>query len=90
MTRERREIVFAGRVQGVGFRMTTHRAASGRDVAGWVRNEPDGTVRCVIEGEADVIDAFLEDLRARMAGHIDRERVERTAARGGFAGFEIR
>lgn len=90
MTAERREIVFAGRVQGVGFRMTARRAAAGHPVTGWVRNEPDGTVRCVVEGDAAAIDAFLDDLRDRMAGHIDRERGGRAAATGEFGGFEIR
>ena len=29
-------------------------------VAGWVRNEPDGSVRCVAEGEAAELDRFVQ------------------------------
>jgi acylphosphatase len=44
-----------GRVQGVCFRMDTRRAALGRNLTGWVRNLPNGSVDAVFEGaEADV------------------------------------
>jgi acylphosphatase len=39
----------------VFFRDTTRRRADQHGVAGWVRNNPDGTVEAVFEGdEADV------------------------------------
>ena len=37
-------IFYEGGVQGVGFRYTVKQIASGYDVAGWVRNLPDGRV----------------------------------------------
>ena len=40
----RRHIVFHGWVQGVGFRYTAKYQASARNVTGWVRNLPDGSV----------------------------------------------
>jgi hypothetical protein len=39
---ERREVLYEGNVQGVGFRFTTNRVAGRFDVAGYVRNLPDG------------------------------------------------
>ena len=57
--RKRCVISFRGRVQGVGFRMATSRAAEEFDVAGWVRNEPDGTVLCHVEGRASEIGHFI-------------------------------
>ncbi len=54
MTRSR--VVVRGRVQGVFFRASCAQEAAGHQVAGWVSNEPDGSVAAVFEGEpADVV-----------------------------------
>jgi acylphosphatase len=55
----RRRVVVHGHVQGVFFRDTTRRQATARDVAGWVRNNHDGTVEAVFEGEPEAIDAMV-------------------------------
>ena len=47
----RLEAVISGRVQMVSFRHYTQQKALELGVVGWVRNEPDGTVRTVAEGE---------------------------------------
>ena len=39
-----RQVYYTGRVQGVGFRYSTKRIASGYDVTGSVKNLPDGRV----------------------------------------------
>ncbi|MBT8462776.1 MAG: acylphosphatase [Gemmatimonadetes bacterium] len=76
----RREIVFRGRVQGVFFRATTQRIARGFDVTGWVRNEPDGSVRCVVEGAVPEVDRFLAAVQDAKRDNIDRiESVESPA-----------
>ena len=49
-----------GRVQGVGFRYFTLRAARERGLLGWVRNEPDGSVLCEVHGAADVVERFVD------------------------------
>ena len=51
--------VVSGRVQGVFFRDTCERIASGLGVSGWVRNQPDGTVEVVAEGERRAVDDLL-------------------------------
>jgi acylphosphatase len=51
--------VIRGHVQGVFFRDTTRRQATARDVAGWVRNNADGTVEAVFEGASDAVDAMV-------------------------------
>lgn len=48
-----------GHVQGVFFRDTTMRRAIERGVAGWVRNNPDGTVEAVFEGDPDAVEAMV-------------------------------
>jgi acylphosphatase len=47
--------VIHGRVQGVFFRDTVRRMAVARGVDGWVRNNDDGTVEAVFEGERETV-----------------------------------
>lgn len=55
----RAHFVFGGRVQGVGFRYAVQQAALSMQVAGWVRNEPDGRVTCELEGSSDAVERVL-------------------------------
>ena len=48
-----------GRVQGVFFRDTARRMAQSRNVSGWVRNTPEGTVEAVFEGEAEAVESMV-------------------------------
>lgn len=86
----RYDIRFTGRVQGVFFRATTERIAAEHAVEGWVRNEPDGSVRCVVEGEAAELDRFVAAIERAKRGNIDETRIDRDEATGEFTGFEIR
>lgn len=52
-----------GRVQGVGFRYWTQGEATQLGLAGWVRNEPDGSVRALLSGSDDGVAQMLERLR---------------------------
>ena len=90
MVLERREVVYRGRVQGVGFRYTVRELASRYQVAGYVRNLDDGRVQIEIEGEAAELDKFLADVAGRMADFIRAAAVDRRTGTGEFAGFEIR
>ncbi len=83
------DITFMGRVQGVGFRWTACRIAERFEIAGWVRNEADGTVRCVAQGEVSELDAFVEAVQEAMAGNITDTRTSHRAARGDLDGFTI-
>jgi acylphosphatase len=71
----RRRIVVHGRVQGVFFRDTTRRMARSRGVAGWVRNNADGTVEAVFEGEPEAVESLLRFAREGPRGAVV-ERVE--------------
>jgi len=52
-------IFVSGRVQGVFFRENTRKKAQKLEVAGWVRNLPDGRVEAVFEGEKDKIEELV-------------------------------
>jgi acylphosphatase len=59
----RRRVIVAGAVQGVFFRDATRRQAEAHAVAGWVRNNADGTVEAAFEGEADAVERLVEFAR---------------------------
>ena len=59
----RKRFVFNGRVQGVGFRYLTRRAADLIGVTGWVRNEADGSVTLEIQGTEEQVDGVMLALK---------------------------
>lgn len=90
MNRQRMQVLYAGRVQGVGFRYTARQVARGFEVTGAVRNLPDGRVELVAEGERDELEAFRAALRdSGLDGFIRQETVTWSEPRGGLAGFQI-
>jgi acylphosphatase len=59
-TKARAHVIISGRVQGVFFRMETKRAADEIGVVGWVKNQLDGTVEAVFEGDRDRVNAITD------------------------------
>ena len=88
--RERREVIYTGRVQGVGFRYTTRAIASRFDVTGDVMNLPDGRVQLVAEATKAELDAFVAEIVDTMCDHIDAVAQTTLPQSGGFDDFEIR
>ena len=82
------KVHYEGRVQGVGFRWAIQHAACGFDVAGSVKNLPDGRVELLAQGEET--DEFLEAIRSgSLAGHIAQERISPIPRMSGLRGFSI-
>ena len=81
-------LVFRGRVQGVGFRHTVAQLAASFPVAGTVENVPDGTVKMVVEGAKDAVEAFAEAVRLKMDRYIRGEDESWTEPTG-LHGFRI-
>ena len=76
-------MTISGNVQGVGFRYATIGRARSRDVAGWVRNNSDGTVGAVFEGQPESVDALVAWCRRGPPGaRVDDVRVEVEAPSG--------
>ena len=90
MTKTRYDVTFRGRVQGVNFRWTVCRVAGKFSVTGWVHNERDGSVRCVVEGEPDELEAFVAAVQEAMSGFIRDTEVNEAAAVGDLEGFGVR
>lgn len=49
-----------GRVQGIFFRATTKEQADKFNLAGFARNEPNGSVYIEAEGEEEKLDKFVK------------------------------
>lgn len=53
------DINITGRVQGVFFRSEAQNTAKELGISGWVKNEPDGSISMLAQGEEDSLNAFL-------------------------------
>jgi acylphosphatase len=85
-----RRFLVRGRVQGVGFRWFVEREAFLLQIAGWVRNNPDGTVEVLAQGTR----AQLAGLHSRLregprAARIDDVEVSEAQPVTGLTSFQI-
>lgn len=86
----RRRVVVQGLVQGVFFRDTVRRQAVGAGVAGWVRNNRDGSVEAVFEGHPEAVARLVDICRTGPRGaRVDRVDVSEDVPEG-LAGFSVR
>jgi len=84
------QVFYSGRVQGVGFRYTAKSIATGFELAGIIRNLPDGRVELLAEGFREELDGFRTAIRESGLGHFIRdEKVTWSDAENDFKGFEI-
>ena len=89
--KKRVHVFYAGRVQGVGFRMTAEETAHGFGVVGWVKNLRGGKVELVAEAEEETLQRFLEAIRhGPMKNFIMQEEISWSNASDTFNQFEIR
>ena len=84
------DVTVTGRVQGVSFRWYTEQQAARLGVAGWVRNEPDGSVAGHFEGEDDAVDALVEWCRSGPSMARVRNVAVRPAQAAGLSSFDVR
>jgi acylphosphatase len=86
----RRRLVVHGFVQGVFFRDTVRRRALLRGVSGWARNNREGTVEAVFEGEPEDVEALVALCHQGPRGaRVDRVDVFEEEPEG-VTGFSIR
>jgi acylphosphatase len=87
----RAELVVRGRVQGVFFRQSTRQTALGLGLTGWARNNPDGSVSVVFEGQRQQIDqAVAWCHQGPPAAAVTDVSVGWGDYSGEFTGFQIR
>ena len=88
---KRVHVFYAGRVQGVGFRITAEETARSLGVVGWVKNLRDGRVELVAEADQATLERFLEEIRSGpMKNFITQVEISWSSATETFDEFEIR
>jgi acylphosphatase len=90
MDRKAVDVVITGRVQGVFFRARTQEQAARLGVAGWVSNEPDGSVAGHFEGYPGDVDTLIDWCRSGPEyARVDNVRVTETEP-ADVPGFDVR
>ncbi len=86
-----KKILFSGHVQGVGFRYSAKRLASGFDVLGSVRNLEDGRVEMkVMSDDPDELEDFIEEiLQSDLGGFIKEHEITGIPPMEDVRGFVI-
>ena len=89
-TTEARRFVVRGRVQGVGFRWFVEREAHVLGIAGWVRNNADGSVEVLAMGSRDQLLGLRSRLRAGpRAARVDDVAESEIKPKDGLSSFRI-
>jgi acylphosphatase len=89
--RTRLHAIVEGRVQGVGYRAFAIRKAEDLGLTGWVRNNWDGSVEVVAEGDRAMLDRFVAALFVGPpSANVTRLTPEWQAATGEFNRFSAR
>lgn len=79
-----------GKVQGVWFRDSTCKIANKLNVAGWVKNMPDGTVYLEAEGEDNDLDALIKWIHVGSPhSHVDRVDLQWSEPTNTHSTFEV-
>jgi acylphosphatase len=87
---EARRFLVRGRVQGVGFRWFVEREAHILGVAGWVRNNHDGSVEVLAQGTRDQLSGLHSRLReGPRAARVDAVEAVEAEAVAGLSSFRI-
>jgi acylphosphatase len=87
----RSHVIVSGKVQGVCFRMETKRVAESYNVSGWVRNNRNGTVEAVFEGEKKDVTSVVEWCKKGPShSNVSRVDIAEENYTGEFRKFEIR
>jgi acylphosphatase len=85
-----RKYVVKGRVQRVGFRFFVEDAARRENVLGYVRNEHDGSVEIVAEGDADAMRRFEMAIRRGPSGaRVDHVQTTELEPSSRFTSFQV-
>jgi len=87
---EARRYLVRGRVQGVGFRWFVEREAHMLGIAGWVRNNHDGSVEVLAQGTRDQLLGLHSRLReGPRAARVDEVDVSDAKPVAGMTSFRI-
>jgi acylphosphatase len=90
MSKSRAKLIIKGMVQGVNFRYYTQREAQKRNLTGWVRNLPDGSVAALFEGDENEVESMIQWCRSGPpSAQVTEMIVQPEDYRGEFESFSI-
>ena len=89
MDQTAKHVLFRGHVQGVGFRYTARQIAQQYNVAGFVRNLPDGTVEMFLQGPDRDIDNCLREIQDSFTGYLRAMQVEEAVYTPRYTDFRV-
>lgn len=83
-------LTVGGHVQGVFYRASLKQQADLRQVRGWVRNLPDGSVAAVLQGSRDAVEAVIAWARVGpRRAVVESAVVEWSPVGTAFSSFEV-
>ena len=84
-------VTISGVVQGVGYRYFCCRRADQFGIGGWVKNQPDGSVQVLAQGDTESLEQFIIELRKGPSGALVHEvKVQFEETTTMFDTFEVR
>jgi acylphosphatase len=90
MAKARIKVHVEGVVQGVFYRHGTRQKAKELGVNGWVRNMPDGSVECLVEGDQESVEALISWCQhGPLGARVDRVTTSSEEYKGDLEGFSI-
>lgn len=89
MNQTAKHIIFAGRVQGIGFRFTALDIANRYRLTGLVRNASDGTVEMIAQGPSNDIADCIRDIKEAFKGYIRETKTEEIPPDPKYTNFKI-
>jgi acylphosphatase len=89
MSQTAKHIIFAGRVQGVGFRFTAFNIANRYELGGFVRNMYDGTVEMFVQGPAEAVETCIREIGEEFVRYITETKIEEAPLDPKYEDFKI-
>ncbi len=87
----RAEIIVTGLVQGVGFRYFVVRKATELNLVGFTKNQYNGSVLTIVEGEQHLIEDLYKQLKiGSMHSDVRGSNIKYSEAINEFTSFEVR
>lgn len=91
MSKQRIHAFISGKVQMVGFRVSTRRKANMLGITGWVKNLQDGRVEVVAEGTEKDLEKLIDFLHeGPPTARVRNAQITREEYQGGFERFRIK
>ncbi len=90
MPQKRKHVTITGLVQGVFFRSSMREMARELGIKGWVKNDPQGRVEAVVEGDEDALEKMIAWChKGPGAARVESVDVEDETCRDGYDSFRI-